>query len=104
MKEQSIRRAWRVASEIVSVRPWLDISWVSDVEGHLVVHDGPLGAALHFDTDDGATWEPRSALVRELDWEDIAEAGSTRLLGGTDWRECWGAPAAEPQMTGKTAT
>ncbi|MHA6510700.1 NAD-dependent deacylase [Tessaracoccus sp. Y1736] len=104
MNRQTVRQAWHVASHIVGSRPWLDISWVDPGDGgHLVVHDGPHGAALHFDDDQGPTWEPRSAPIREIDWDDVTESGSARLLGVTDWLECWGAPAEREQLTEKAA-
>ena len=104
MRPETTRRAWRVASEIVERRPWLDISWIGSSDaGHLAVHDGAFGAALHFDDDEGPTWEPRSAPVRELEWEDATEIGSVLALGETDWLHCWGAPAPQDQMTSKAA-
>lgn len=101
----NLRRAWRVASQIVNRRPWLDVSWVrldEDFE-HLVVHDGPHGAALHFDDDDGPTWAPRTSPETPLDWDETLGVNDADVTGPVDWSEQWG-PAAEEQLSGKTIT
>jgi hypothetical protein len=101
-----IRRAWQLAAHLVASRPWLDVSWVGDggIPGHLVVHDGPFGAALHFDEDRGPTWEPRSLPDVSLAWEDVEILNGLGQDAVVDWVECWGTPAQTPELTEKAAT
>jgi len=102
----TIRRAWQLAGRIVASRPWLDVSWVGDggVPCHLVVHDGPFGAALHFDEDEGPTWEPRSLPDVSLGWEDVEDLNALGQGAVVDWVECWGTPTQAPELTAKAAT
>ena len=105
MNPTTIRRAWQLAGRIVASRPWLDVSWVGGdgVPCHLVVHDGPFGAALHFDDDEGPTWEPRSLPDESLGWEDVEDIDALSQGAVVDWVECWGTPAQAPELTAKAA-
>lgn len=100
----TIRRAWRLASRIVASRPWLEASWVglSDVPFHLVVHDGPSGAALHFG-DGGPTWEPGSAPEQVIEWDDVDDVEAPNPTGAVDWVGSWGPPALSMDLTAKAA-
>ena len=101
VSQTTVRRAWHLASRIVASRPWLEISGVGqyDVPSHLVVHDGPYGAALHFADDEGPTWEPRSAPEQDLHWEDVEDVDAVNPTGAVDWVERWGPPAPSTKLT-----
>lgn len=76
---------WRLASRIVANRPWLLVSWVDDTPNipHVVVHDGPLGAALHFDDDDGPYWS--GGYTRRLTWDQTSSRAEPE-----EWDAGWG--------------
>lgn len=76
---------WRVASGIVATRPQLLASWIDGTANipHLVVHDGPLGAALHFDDDDGPYWS--GGFTRRLTWKQVASRSEPE-----EWEAAWG--------------
>lgn len=76
---------WRLASRIVAGRPWLLASWVDDTANipHIVVHDGPLGAALHFDDEEGPYWS--GGFTRRLTWEQVASRSEPE-----EWATAWG--------------
>ena len=95
---ESLRRAWDAAARIVAHRPWLTISWIAHPEAqpHLVVHDGAVGASLHFDDEAGPTFAGEIGL-RSLEWEDAA-------MGEADWMAEWGPMDAKPELTHKSAT
>jgi len=105
LSTSTVQRAWLVASRIVASRPWLDVSWLEgyDYPGHLVVHDGSEGPALHFDSDEGPTWEPRLAPDVELDWDDVEDIDALDRLAPIDWAALWGASAPHAEVTGKAA-
>ncbi|WP_220488404.1 hypothetical protein [Tessaracoccus sp. MC1756] len=93
-----------MASEIVDRRPWLDISWITiDDHDHLVVHDGPHGAALHFDDELGPTWAPRTSSETPLHWDEVLEVNQDDPTTRVAWSEHWG-PAGGKQLSGKTIT
>jgi ADP-ribosylglycohydrolase len=102
----TIRRAWHVASKIVASRPWLDVTWAdwyADA-GHLVVHDGAYGPALHFDRYDGPTLESRSSPERELEWADVEDTTSSNEIALVDWVGLWGLSVGSPELTAKALT
>lgn len=102
----TIQRAWRVASRIVAARPDLSVSWADwyDAPDHLVVSDGALGAVLHFDSDDGPTWESRTASEQALRWEDVESIKAPNRFAPVDWVAHWGQPTESPSLTAKAAT
>lgn len=100
--------SWREALKILEIRPWLLISWVRfpterrphfpGQGGHLVVHDGTFGAALHLDDPAGPTLGGHKIAPTSLDWEDLADAGSA------DWDGLWGVGSPKPVQTERSAT
>lgn len=76
---------WRIASGIVASRPWLLATWsdASPNAPHIVVHDGPLGAALHFDSAEGPYWS--SGFSRRLTWAEAAGRPEPE-----EWEAGWG--------------
>ena len=104
-------QGWRAALEILGRRPWLVISWVTPPEtnsGHLVLHDGAFGAALHFDDPDGPTLGGPSFEAMAIDWDDIPthdEVASTEEVDeySVDWVDCWGRPTPEPEQSDRLA-
>lgn len=99
----TVRRAWRIASRIVSSRPWLEVSWMvaAGHPDHLVVHDSWLGPALHFDDDEGPLWESRSSPDEELEWEEVEDLDVAHSR--VDWAAHWGAAAAAGALTERAA-
>ncbi|MDF2916024.1 MAG: hypothetical protein K0S70_241 [Microbacterium sp.] len=94
---EALRSAWEDASRIVQARPWLNISWIAHPgePPHLVVHDGAVGASLHFDDEAGPAFASEIGL-RSLDWEDTA-------VGDADWMVEWGPVDLQPEVTAKSA-
>lgn len=76
---------WRNVSRIVEERPWLLASWSEGSANipHVVVHDGPLGAALHFDDQGGPYWS--GGFTRRLTWAQVAAR-----LEPEEWDAGWG--------------
>jgi hypothetical protein len=101
----TLARAWLIASRMVATRPGLTISWADWYDGpdHLVVHDGPLGAALHFDRDDGPTWESRTAPEQALRWRDVDDIDAPNAFASVDWATWWGEPMRSLDLTAKAA-
>jgi len=99
------RRAWRVASRIVASRPGLSVSWADWYEGpdHLVVHDGAVGPALHFDRDGGPTWESDTDPDRELRWEEVHDIDAVNAFAPVDWKAYWGEALPDAGVTAKSA-
>lgn len=85
---------WRLASQIVANRPWLLVSWVDDTANipHVVVHYGPLGAALHFDDDSGPYWS--GGFTRRLTWEQASSRSEP-----DEWETAWRAIGPENEPT-----
>lgn len=81
---------WRLAARIVADRPWLLVSWLDGTANipHVVVHDGPLGAALHFDDEEGPYWS--GGFTRRLTWEQVASRPEPE-----EWASAWGGPDAD---------
>lgn len=100
---------WDRALEIIARRPWLIISWMrfpDEGGGHLAVHDGAFGAALHFDHPEGPTLGGQSVAVTPLDWSDLDTLTDASTDGDdsfVDWVGMWGAPTPEPVQTDRSA-
>ena len=105
VSRRTLVRAWQVASRMVATRPDLTISWADWYDGpdHLVVHDGPLGAALHFDRDDGPTWESRTAPEQALRWRDVDDIDAPNAFAPVDWAAWWGEPMRSVDLTARAA-
>ena len=71
--------------------------------GHLVVHDGAYGAALHFDDEAGPTWEPKTGPEEELEWADVEEMDAPDQVAPVDWVTAWGQGAPVTEPSGKVA-
>lgn len=100
--------AWVEAIAIVTRRPWLVVSWVRfpGEDGHLAVHDGAFGAALHFDHDDGPTLGGQSIETTRLDWQvlrDLGNAATQEDQSSIDWVKLWGSPTPEPMITDRNS-
>lgn len=101
-------QAWNSALEIVAHRPWLVVSWIAfpGERGHLVVHDGAFGAALHFDDPEGPTLGGAAVESSSLDWDDLstlAHATTGADESFVNWVEIWGSPTPEPTQTDRNA-
>lgn len=103
------RHSWNEAIAIVARRPWLLVSWVkfpNEKDGHLAVHDGAFGTALHFDELEGPTLGGRSTEATPLDWDDLTtltDPATPPDDSYIDWVDHWGAPLAEPTETDRLA-
>ncbi|GAA1679590.1 hypothetical protein [Microbacterium lacus] len=101
--------AWDKALAILARRPWLLVTWVKfpdEKGGHLAVHDGAFGAALHFDDPDGPTLGGQSVKPTPLHWEDLAaltDASTSSDEPYVEWDDYWGAPTTEPAETHRLA-
>lgn len=89
---------WRITSGIVEARPWLLATWSDTTLNvpHLVVHDGPLGAALHFDSAQGPYWS--SGFARRLTWSEAAGQPEP-----DEWATGWGEIDAVGLPAGRVA-
>ena len=101
----TVTRSWQVASRIVASRPELSVSWADWYDGpdHLVVHDGAFGSALHFDRDDGPTWESGTAPDRDLRWRDVQDIDAPNAFAPINWTAHWGQPVNDAGLTAKPA-
>ena len=83
-KRDTQRLAWIYGAHHVRLRPWLTMSLVEhpDQSPHVVVHDGPTGPALHFDSDGGPSFVSSEALTH-LAWSEV-------LSNDDGWARAWG--------------
>lgn len=90
---------WRIASRAVLDRPWLLASWLDTTPNipHVVVHDGPLGAALHFDKSSGPYWS--GGFTRRLSWAEVTAATEPE-----EWKTGWGSRNKNRNRDGRAAT
>ncbi|MEJ6554638.1 hypothetical protein PQI51_06350 [Microbacterium esteraromaticum] len=96
---------WNHVLDTLANRPWLMVSWVDfagEGSGHLAVHDGAFGVALHFDDSAGSTLGGTSVEAQSLDWEDLSALTATSTDADdswVDWIGYWGMPTPEPVET-----
>ncbi|MEV7631192.1 hypothetical protein AB0N64_02160 [Microbacterium sp. NPDC089318] len=96
---------WNHVLDILAHRPWLMVSWVDfagEGPGHLAIHDGAFGVALHFDDPGGPTLGGTAVKAESLDWEDLSTLTATDTDADdswVDWIRHWGMPTPEPVET-----